>query len=158
MKQASFSYIATQLLSKTEKQNLGQIFKEMDTNGDGRLSLDEVKNGYEKFFGQAKSEEDIEIMFKKVDTDNSGYIDYTEFVVASIDESQLLNKEKLQAAFRMFDKDGSGSISTDEIKQVLGYGKTLNEEQAESILREVDENGDNEISFEEFSRMMKRLA
>jgi calcium-dependent protein kinase len=158
LKQASFSFIATQLLSKSEKQNLGNIFKEIDANGDGKLSIEEVLNGYEKFFGQNKSEEDIVKMFNSVDTDASGFIDYSEFVVASISEKQMLSNEKLQAAFRMFDKDNSGSISSEEIKQVLGFGRALNEEQVEKIIREVDENGDNEISFEEFSKMMKKLA
>ena len=58
----------------------------------------------------------------------------------------------------MFDKDNSGYITREEIKEVLGHGKSLNEEQIEQIIREVDENGDNEISFEEFSGMMKRLS
>jgi Ca2+-binding EF-hand superfamily protein len=97
-------------------------------------------------------------MFNSVDTDGSGFIDYSEFVVASINEKQMLSNEKLQAAFRMFDKDGSGSISSEEIKAVLGFGRTLDEAQVEKIIREVDENGDNEISFEEFSKMMKKLA
>lgn len=158
LKQASFAYIATQLLSKSEKENLAKIFKQIDTNGDGKLSLEEVLAGYDKFFGQNKEQDEIIKMFKAVDTDNSGFIDYTEFVVASINEKQLLSNEKLQAAFRMFDKDNSGTISSEEIKQVLGYGRALNEEQVDQIIREVDENGDNEISFEEFSRMMKKLA
>jgi calcium-dependent protein kinase len=50
-------------------------------------------------------------MFDSVDIDRSGYIDYSEFVIASMNEKQLLTNEKLQAAFKMFDKDGSGSIS-----------------------------------------------
>ena len=158
MKQATFAFIATQLLSKSEKENLGKVFKEIDTNGDGKLSLDEVLVGYDKFFGKNMEKEDIIKMFKSVDTDNSGFIDYTEFVIASMNEKQMLSNDKLQAAFKMFDKDGSGSISSEEIKEVLGFGKSLNEEQVNAIIREVDANGDNEISFEEFSQMMKKLA
>jgi calcium-dependent protein kinase len=58
----------------------------------------------------------------------------------------------------MFDKDGSGSISSDEIKEILGFGKAISEEAVLEIIKQVDANGDGEISFEEFSTMMKRLA
>jgi len=50
------------------------------------------------------AKEDIEKMFFSVDLDRSGYIDYSEFVIAAMNEKQLLTQEKLQAAFRMFDK------------------------------------------------------
>ena len=43
-------------------------------------------------------------MFDSVDIDHSGFIDYSEFVIASMNEKQLLTNEKLQAAFKMFDK------------------------------------------------------
>ena len=49
-------------------------------------------------------------MFSKVDVDNSGAIDYSEFVVASMNEKNLLSNNKLQSAFKMFDKDGGGSL------------------------------------------------
>ena len=40
----------------------------------------------------------------------------------------MLQDEKLKTAFDVFDKDGSGAISTDEIKQVLGVGNNIKEE------------------------------
>lgn len=43
-------------------------------------------------------------MFEAVDIDKSGFIDYSEFVVASMNEKNLLTNEKLQSAFKMFDK------------------------------------------------------
>ena len=58
----------------------------------------------------------------------------------------------------MFDKDGSGTIEPNEIKEVLCYGKSMGEEQINEIIREVDANGDGEISFEEFSQIMRRIV
>ena len=43
-------------------------------------------------------------MFDSVDIDKSGYIDYSEFVIAAMNEKNLLTNEKLQSAFKMFDK------------------------------------------------------
>ena len=51
----------------------------------------------------------------------------------------------------MFDKDGGGSISIEEIKQVLSYGQKLDDDVIEKIIKQVDENGDGEISYEEFA-------
>ena len=54
----------------------------------------------------------------------------------------------------MFDKDGGGSISIEEIKQVLSFGQSLDEEVVQQIIKQVDANGDGEISYEEFAEMM----
>jgi len=124
LKQATYAYIASQMLGKQKKEELAKVFKAFDKNGDGRLSMDEVKQGYLDHYGKVVSDDEVEKMFKSVDADNSGFIDYTEFVVAAMDSEELSSNEFLQAAFKMFDKDGSGSISANEIKQVLGFGET----------------------------------
>jgi Ca2+-binding EF-hand superfamily protein len=123
-----FAFIASQLLSKNEKESIDKVFRAMDVNGDGKLSKEEIKNGYAEYFGKSLSDEEIDEMFDKVDADGSGAIDYSEFVVATMNEKNLLSNNKLQTAFKMFDKDGGGSISTDEIKQVLSFGQNLDEE------------------------------
>jgi calcium-dependent protein kinase len=158
LKQATFAFIASQLLSKQEKENLARIFKAIDKNGDGKLSKEEILEGYDLFFGKHLDKDEVEKMFDAVDIDRSGFIDYSEFVIAAMNEKQLLTNEKLQSAFKMFDKDGSGMISAVEIKEVLGFGKTLSEEAVNEIVKQVDANGDGEISFEEFAQMMRRLS
>ena len=159
LKQATYAFIASQLLSKTERDNLSKVFKAFDKNGDGKLSLTEVKEGYLEHYGRIMSDEEVQAMFAAVDTDNSGFIDYSEFVVAAMNEHQLASEDKLRAAFRMFDKDGSGIISAEEIREVLTFGgsNSLSTEAVDKIIKQVDENGDGEISFEEFVRMMTSL-
>jgi len=81
------------------------------------------------------SDDEVDEMFSKVDVDESGAIDYSEFVVASMNEKNLLSNNKLQSAFKMFDKDGGGSISTEEIKQVLSFGQNLEESVVNDIIK-----------------------
>ena len=70
-------------------------FAKHDTNKDGALSIDEVKEGYLEHYGKIMSDEEVERMFAAVDTDGSGFIDYSEFVVAAMNEQQLTTNDKL---------------------------------------------------------------
>ena len=158
------TFIATQLISKEDKRELEKVFLHFDKNKDGRLSKEEILNGYEEYYGTPPKMDEIDALFAKIDTDGSGTIDYSEFVVATLNQKTLLNDEKLRAAFKMFDRvsgyvtqDGSGSISAKELRDVLGAGKAIDVKVIEEILNEVDINGDGEISFEEFSTLMKNI-
>jgi calcium-dependent protein kinase len=67
----------------------------MDANGDGKLSKEEIKNGYQTHFGRTMNDEEVDEMFNKVDADGSGEIEYSEFVVATMNEKSLLSNNKL---------------------------------------------------------------
>jgi len=73
---------------------------------------------------------------------NSGGVDYSEFLLATINIPSMLTKEKLKAAFQLFDPDGSGEISINEIIQILGGGDS--EEDIENwrrVIHEIDKDG-----------------
>jgi calcium-dependent protein kinase len=122
-------------MTKNEKENLAKIFKEIDKNGDGKLSKEEILDEYDKFYGKTINKEDVLKIFDSVDIDKSGFIEYSEFLEASINEKQLLSDEKLLSAFKKFDKDGSGTIQAQEIKEILAYGKTVSEEVVNEIVK-----------------------
>ena len=155
LQQAALTYIVNNLLSKEEKNDLLELFQQFDSNGDGVLSKEEILNGYRTLMPFDDAEKEVERIMNEVDIDKSGTIDYNEFVLATINKQKLLNKEKLEATFKMFDKDGSGTITADEIKSVLG--KAVDKKLLEEMVKEVDENGDGEISLVEFKEMMLKF-
>ena len=57
---------------------------------------------------------------KAADLDNSGQIDYTEFIAATLDAQVYMKYENLRSAFDVFDRDGSGKIDAQEIVSILG--------------------------------------
>lgn len=130
----------------------------MDADCDGKLSKEEIKSGYNSHFGTALSDVEIDLIFDRVDTDLSGEIEYSEFVMATVSEKNMVSKNRLEAAFKAFDKDGNGMISPDEVKDILGGGGAVDEDAVDKIIAQVDENGDGEISFDEFTNMMLQLG
>jgi calcium-dependent protein kinase len=96
------------------------IFQELDSTGSGKLGTNELVQGYEKNLGTVITSQEFTDIINRVDTDGNGYIDYTEFLVAAINRERLLSKEMLESAFSAFDKDGSGAISSAELKEMLG--------------------------------------
>ena len=152
------AFIASQLVSKEETKDLEMVFKQMDKNGDGVLTKEEVMEGYEEVFGIQLNEDEIDRIFKNIDLDGSGALDYTEWVIGTLNDQVMLNNQKLKQAFEMFDKDKSGTISADEIKQMLGFSSALEHKLVQDIISEVDENGDGEIQFEEFIQMMNAMT
>ena len=56
----------------------------MDENGDGKLQYDEVLKGYTKYFGAELAETETKRIFALVDVDNSGELDFSEFVTATV--------------------------------------------------------------------------
>ena len=150
LKKAVLTFIASRL-SEEEVKKLKENFQKIDTNGDGMLSLDEVKKAISQNKGISLS--NVEQIFKSIDTDNSGNIDYTEFIAASLDKNIYLQENKLYEAFKLFDVDGSGKISKDEIAYILGTEKKSKE--IEKLFKKYDTNNDGEIDFKEFVSMMK---
>ena len=151
------SMMVQNMASKKEVAKLQQVFTQLDTNKDGKLQYDELLVGYTDFFGAELAQGEVDRIFELVDVDKNGEIEFSEFVTATVSRDKLLQDEKLKQAFLVYDKDNSGSISVDEIRETLGVGKKITLEAWNEIVTEVDSNGDGEISFEEFKTMMRRL-
>ena len=90
-------------------KNLRALFMQLDVNGDGQLTIAEMKEGLDKA-GLTENYEELKSLMEQIDSDGSGQIDYTEFLAATLDKKQYLKEDICWAAFRVFDRDGNGII------------------------------------------------
>ena len=68
-----------------------KTFKALDTNNDGLLSREELLIGLKKVMNENEAAEEVERIMRDIDKNNSGSIDYSEFVAASINRAKLLS-------------------------------------------------------------------
>lgn len=77
LQQAAWVYLVSYLSTREEKNELMKTFKALDLNGDGQLSRDELIQGYEKIMGAREAEREVDNIMAAVDTNKSGFIDYS---------------------------------------------------------------------------------
>lgn len=154
MKTAVGTFIASQLVTHKEIKELKKVFQALDKNGDGRLSKEELMEGYKSTLGTFDLEQKIIEVISKVDSDGNGFVDYTEFIQATLHNEILTSTKNLQAAFRAFDRDGSGRISASELRSLLSDGALSEDALWMDVIKEVDQNGDGEIDLKEFESLL----
>merc|ERR1712023_340820 len=65
---------------------------------------------------------DLDSLVKSMDTDGSGSIDYAEFLAATLEKHQYITEDICWKAFTVFDLNGDGKISRQELETVLNAG------------------------------------
>ncbi|XP_055807948.1 calcium-dependent protein kinase 20-like [Solanum dulcamara] len=140
-------------LSGEEIAGLKQMFKMIDTDNSGHITLEELKKGLEKVGSKLKDSE-INSLMQAADMDNSGTIDYGEFIAAMLHLNKVQKEDHMYAAFSYFDQDGSGYITQEELQQACEkFG--LSNIPMEELMREVDQDNDGSIDYNEFVAMMQ---
>ncbi|CAD8215479.1 unnamed protein product [Paramecium octaurelia] len=144
---ALMQFISTNLMTNEEKEALLQEFRKIDKDGKGQISKEDLFLVYLEKYNDIKTNQMVDDIFEKLDTNKSGIVDYTEFITAAVDEEKLLNKFRLQQAFKMFDLNGDGYINKDDFTEMSGGS---NENLWKEILVLCDSNGDGQLSQQEF--------
>ncbi|KAE9590124.1 putative protein kinase CAMK-CDPK family [Lupinus albus] len=155
--------VIAESLSEEEIGGLKEMFKMIDTDNSGQITLEELKNGLERV-GSILKDSEIDWLMQAADVDNSGTIDYGEFIAAMIHLNKVQKEDHLFAAFSYFDKDGSGYITKDELQQACEqFG--LKNDHLDDIIPEVDKDNviyciplvyyDGRIDYSEFAAMMQ---
>lgn len=155
LKTATLGFMVQHLLNQKDLEELESVFNQLDKNGNGSLSKEELIDGYRKIYGEKFNEKEVEALIDMADSDGSGEINYSEWLMTVVSREKLLSQEKMESVFRIFDKDKSETISVEELKCVLGIARPIDQEIITKTLQEVDREGKGEITFSEFRHLME---
>lgn len=138
------------------EEELEQVFKKFDVNGDGKICASEL-GSIMGSLGHHPTEDELENMIKEVDADGDGFINLGEFIelnTKDIDSTEVL--ENLKDAFSIFDIDKNGLITAEELLDVLrSLGENCTITDSQKMIAGADRDGDGMINFDEFKDMMK---
>ena len=134
----------------TEEQiaEFKEAFSLFDKDGDGTITTKELGTVM-RSLGQNPNEAELQYMIKEV-------VAFPEFLIIMAQKmKEKASKEEIREAFRVFDKDGNGSISKAELRHVLtNLGENLTEEEVDEMISVADIDGDGQVNYEEFFNMM----
>jgi Ca2+-binding EF-hand superfamily protein len=157
-------YLTDETIQKYEKS-----FREADTSGDGRLGREEVEKMVKRL-GVQLSKQQLDEIFREVDKDNSGEIEFDEYcammvkltgVRKRINAREYIDKadiDSYRTAFNGFDTSGDGTICAKELDRLLRkMDIVLRVDHVDALLAKYDADGSGEIDFTEFLSLMVDL-
>ncbi|XP_049293755.1 calcium-binding protein E63-1 isoform X2 [Anopheles funestus] len=168
--------VVKKMKKKDEKFYLRTAFDLLDRDQDGHVTPEELQFMLRNL-GIHVRDELIDDLLREASRTGSGLIDETEFLqwVARIqalkDDSNTSSSssssnnpaqsadddltQDLVAAFRVFDRDGNGYITRDELKSAMDMiGENVTEYQLNEMLELADADKDGRINYEEFARLL----
>lgn len=133
-----------------------KLFKEADANGDGFLTVQELKTILQKG-GSKLSDKEVADTFLFFDGPKGDKrVTLQEFTTGLDNILEFMNQ--LEEMFNELDKSKDGFLDKNELKGLLAEtGKKYTDAEVNEILQEADTNKDNKINFKEFVGACARI-
>jgi calmodulin len=138
-------------LPETRLKEFKEAFETYDKNKDGTITVKDLAYVI-RSLNQKPSEIILNEVITEWDKDKVENINFEEFVSLMKKGTDEVDFEKeLIDAFRVFDREGSGVISTQELRLIMtSLGEKLTEDEIDAMIYEADIDGDGYINYHDF--------
>ncbi|XP_008469064.1 troponin C [Diaphorina citri] len=109
--------------------------------------------------GQLFDDTELQALIDENDPDATGKVNFDGFCRIAThfleeDDAEAM-QEELKEAFRLYDREGNGYITTATLREILAaLDDKLNPEDLDGIIQEIDTDGSGTVDFDEFMEMM----
>jgi len=147
-------------MDELDKEQIAILKKAFESFAQGKSYVTpEMVGNILRIMGTTFTDETLREMIAEIDEDGSGQIEFEEFIVLAAkfiveEDTEGLAKE-LKEAFRLYDKEGNGYITTDVLRSIMAeLDPNLSSEDLDGMITEIDEDGSGTVDFDEFMEMM----
>ena len=126
---------------------------------DGQLNIIQFKEMYNTIYNSSNVDQLAEHIFRTFDVNCDGHISFQELMSSLSITTRGSVREKLEWAFNIYDIDGSGSITIDEINSIVRCmqkvtnsreGGKINIDDVAHMFETMDINSDGQLTVDEF--------
>ena len=166
LKRTILMYLTLQIPEK-DVENLLEIFRTIDKDGNGMISREEMRQGL-SYFGQKTNqkkieEKDMDEIFDAMDFDGSGQVDYSgiylvyaEFLASFLDCFVYKNEKFLREAFNKMDVNKDNKLGKSDLQNLIHSGNLSFRDEMSRLIDEVDLDQDGKIDFNEFMGLLRQ--
>lgn len=146
-------------LSDMDIAPLNTAFEMLNMQGDGVIYLKDIVKDLKDEPGA--NDQSVENIVSHLNLTGNEAIDYVEFIAASIEEELYMQKDFCKKAFRLFDRDGTGVITRENMRKVFQcdmHKEEFTDDFVDEIFNEVDMDRDGVINYTDFCTMLYGLS
>ncbi|XP_044585695.1 troponin C-like [Cotesia glomerata] len=147
-------------LSKDQKKQLKTAFDAFDHQKNNTIQTSDIATIVNMMGIELENPADLDNAIMEVDTFGSGEAKFEDFctIVARFMEEDVdieTLKTELKEAFRLYDREGNGYITTECFREILSeIDENLNNDELDMMIEEIDADGSGTLDFEEFVEAM----